>query len=220
MKYPIKLNLKSEIMPMLILAAAVFFGFYFYYNYPEKVAAHWNFAGQVDRYSGKFEGAFAIPIMLVVMYVIFLVLPLLDPKKERYAEFEKYYRFFRSAILGTLFGVYIATGLFNLGYPIEIRKIVPFCIGALFIVIGKFMGKIKSNWFIGIRTPWTMSSENVWNKTHRVGGWLFVFYGLIMMVMPYLPETIGLGLFIFGTTTIVFGTFGYSYWLYRKEQDK
>jgi uncharacterized membrane protein len=219
MRYPIKLSLRSELLPVIILVSALAASLYFYGHFPEKVAGHWNFAGQVDRYTGKAEGAFAIPILLIVMYVMFLILPILDPKKERYAEFDHYYKLFRTAILAILFVVYVASGLFNLGYPIKIGYVVSGSIGLLFIVLGNFMGKIKNNWFMGIRTPWTLSSENVWNKTHRLGGKLFVVYGLLMIVTPYLPEALGVSLFILGAIMVVLGTMGYSYWEYRKEQD-
>jgi uncharacterized membrane protein len=218
MKYPVKISWKTEILPLLILAAAAGMGGYFYAHFPDKVAVHWNFAGGVDRYGSRAEGAWAIPGMLMAMYVMFLVLPLLDPKRDRYVEFEKYYRLFRLAILFLMLVIFAASGLFNLGYPVRIEDVVPISIGLMFIVMGNFMGKIKNNWFMGIRTPWTLSSENVWNKTHRMGGWLFAIYGLIIMVSPHLPQVWGMGLFMAGAVMMVLGTTAYSYWLYKKER--
>ncbi len=218
MKYPFRISWGTEILPVLIVAGAVVLGIYFYAHFPDKVAGHWNFAGVVDRYTGRAEGAFGMPILLVIMYLLFLVLPVIDPKKERYEEFERYYRVFETAILSALLVIYLAMGLFNLGYPVNIGNVVSGCVGLLFIILGNFMGKIKNNWFVGIKTPWTLSSENVWNKTHRMGGRLFIIYGLVIMATPYLSFHAAGAIFIAGAGLTVLGTMGYSYWLFKQEQ--
>jgi len=218
MKYPLKLSFKTEILPVLIIVMALVMSLYFYMNFPDKVASHWNFAGQVNGYMNRAGGAFFMPVLLMGMYMLFLVLPVIDPKRERYTEFDQYYRLFRTAIMTTFLVVYAAMGLFNLGYPIQISTVVSGSIGILFVVLGSFMRKIKNNWFMGIRTPWTLSSEKVWNKTHQAGGWLFVIYGIVIMITPYLPQFLGVSLFIAGAVMMVLGTTVYSYWLYRQEK--
>lgn len=219
MKYPMKISIKTELLPILLVIAGLGLGMYYYAHFPDRVAVHWNFAGVADRYGGRFEGAYGIPLMLVFMYGLFLVFPAIDPKRNRYQEFEKYFRVFRSAIMGVLFIVFLAMGISNLGYAVEIGPVVATAIGILMIVLGNFMGKIKNNWFMGIRTPWTLSSENVWNKTHRFGGWAFVFMGLAIMAAPHLPESLAVVLFGLGVGLAVFGTMIYSYWLYLKEKN-
>jgi uncharacterized membrane protein len=218
MKYPIKVTFNTEILPLTMVAMAWVASLFFYTHFPSQVAVHWDMAGQVNGYAGRVEGAFILPIILTVMYALFLVLPIADPKRERYAEFDHYYRLFRTAIMALLLVIYAASGLFNLGYPVQISTVVSGSVGILFIVLGNFMGKIKNNWFVGIRTPWTLSSENVWNKTHRMGGWLFVIYGLIIMATPYLPRALAAGLFVLGAVLLTLGTMGYSYWLFKQEQ--
>jgi len=218
MNYPIKLTLKSEFIPAAILVLTVPLSIYFYLHFPERVAMHWNFAGQVDGWSSRGVGAFAIPGLIVGMYLLFLALPLLDPKKERYAEFDKIYHIFKGAILSMMFILYVLTSAYSLGFPVQIGEVVPLLVGGLFILLGNYMGKIKKNWFMGIRTPWTLSSENVWNRTHRVGGHLFMLLGLIIAISPLLPEWGAMVAIIGGMCVMVFGTLGYSYYLYSKEQ--
>lgn len=218
MAYPIKITKKTEALPLAIIGAAWAAAGYFYAHFPEQVANHWNFAGHPDAYAGKLQGAIAIPILLSAMYAMFLALPMLDPKKDRYSDFEKVYLGIRGATLGLLAAVYGMTGLYNLGYPIQVGYATSFLVGLLMIVMGNYMGKIKKNWFVGIKTPWTLSSENVWNKTHRAGGWAFVAFGLATMAAPYLPEQLGLGVFMGGAMLASVGTMAYSYWLYRQEQ--
>ncbi len=220
MKYPMKISKSTEFLPVLLVILSLSLAMYFYSHFPDRVAVHWNFAGQVDGYSGRLQGAFAIPLMLTAMYGLFLLFPAIDPKRDRYAEFEKYFRVFRLAIMGVIFVIYLAMGFSNLGYAVKIGPLVAGVIGILMIILGNYMGKIKNNWFMGIRTPWTLSSENVWNKTHRLGGWMFVIFGLIIIFSPYMPSGLALILFVSSTVLAVLGTTLYSYWLYLKEKNK
>ena len=90
--------------------------------------------------------------------------------------------------------------------------------GGLFVVMGNYMAKIKRNWFIGIRTPWTLSSEAVWQKTHQLGGKLFVLLGVAMIVVAFLPNTISWNIFIGSLVTVALTPVVYSYILYRRER--
>jgi uncharacterized membrane protein len=220
MPYPIKLSLKSEAAPIILIVAAWIFAFYFYAHFPAQVVTHWGFDGQPNGYMGKAAGAFAIPALLAGIYALLLGLPWLDPKSNRYAEFDGVYHFFKTAIIFVLFAVYIASGFYNLGYAVNINVIVPLLIGLLMIVLGNFMGKIKRNWFVGVRTPWTLSSENVWNKTNRFGGFMMVLFGFLVIASPLLPRTLGLGLFIVGALLASVVTVLYSFLVYRKEQNQ
>lgn len=213
-----KYTLKTEILPLIVLLACVALSFFFYANSPEIVASHWNFRGEADGFSSRAFASFFFPGLLIGLYLLFLILPNFDPKKERYEEFAKTYNIFRHLIVGVLAIVYVATGIYNIGYHINIGITVAWVIGLMMIVLGNYLAKTKNNWFMGIRTPWTMSSENVWNKTHRLGSKLFIIFGLIIMIAPLLPETIGMILFFGWVLILLIGTFGYSYWAYRQEK--
>jgi len=218
MKLAIKINWKTEIIPLAVLAACVASSFYFYQRFPDVVATHWNFRGQPDGYGGKAFVAFFFPALLSFMYLLFLILPQLDPKRDRYEEFAKTYNIFRHLIIGMLVVIYLATSFYNLGYDLNIGVITATSVGIMMIVFGNYMAKIRKNWFIGIRTPWTMSSENVWNKTHRLGGLLFIIFGAILIVLPFLPESLALAIFLSWIVVFIAGTFGYSWWLYKQEK--
>jgi uncharacterized membrane protein len=220
MTNPIKFELKKEILPLAILVISLIASFYFYANFPEVVVGHWNFEGVPDGMTSRGFASFGIFGILAGIYLLFLFLPMLDPKRERYAEFAGVYLKLRTAMLLIFLIVHLASGAYNLGHPVNIGLVVPISIGFMFVFLGNYMGKIKQNWFVGIKTPWTISSENVWNKTHRFGGRAFVLFGLIMIITPFLPKAAALPLFIAGIALLVFGTFIYSYVLYKKEQKK
>ncbi|NUM25397.1 MAG: SdpI family protein [Candidatus Buchananbacteria bacterium] len=216
MKHPLTPNIKTEIMPVITLILLAVISVYFYNNFPNQVPTHWNYRGEVDGYSGKAFGAFGIPVIIVVMYVMFLLFPLLDPKKDRYQQFKKTYHVFKTMIIVVMGLIYFYSGLAALGYPVSINIAVPATIGLLFIVMGNYMSKIKSNWFIGIRTPWTLSNEEVWNKTHRVGGKIFIALGAFMIIGIFLPDKIYWQGFIVSLLASVVGMMGYSYWIFKK----
>jgi uncharacterized membrane protein len=220
MPYPIKLSLKTEVVPVLLILASFALGFYFYAHFPDRVATHWGFNGQPNGYSGKFAGAFLLPFILLGIYALFLALPFIDPKAERYRDFAKTYHFFKTAIVLVMFAVFVVAGVNNLGHPAGINRWIPVMLGLLMRAIGNYMGKIKQNWLMGIRNPWTLSSENVWNKTHRVGGWMFMAFGLLIILSPFLPKTLGIAAYILGIVLVIFGTTAYSYLLYRKEKNQ
>lgn len=220
MPNPIKPTLKTEILPILLLVMAVLASFYFYANFPERVPIHWNIAGEVDNYGSRATGAFLFPGILVGMYLLFLFIPYIDPKKKRYVQFRKVYHIFKAFMIFFMTAIYFIASLNALGYNIPVGLWVPMMVGLLFIVIGNYMGKIKSNWFMGIRTPWTLSSEEVWNKTHRFGGKVFILGGVLMMLMNFLPLKLRWPLFVTIMIIILFGTIGYSYVLYRQEEKK
>jgi len=220
MSNPIKPTLKTEIAPLILIIASVILSFYFYARWPAQVASHWNFRGIVDGYSSSVFMAFFFPLLFIGMYILFWVLPYIDPKRERYAEFAKTYHIFKAVIIAALFAVYVATGIYNLGYNFNVGIAVAVIIGILMIIIGNYLGKIKFNYFMGIRTPWTLASETVWNKTHRVGRWLFILFGTALIVSPFLPEALGIIVFIAGAVIAIVGSFFYSYIAFIQEKKK
>jgi uncharacterized membrane protein len=218
MSSPIKPTIKSEFLPILLIILAAAISYYIYPMLPERVASHWNFYGQVDGWSSKKLHTTLFPGILAGMYLLFLVIPYIDPKKERYGEFAKVYHIFKLLIIGVFFLVYLVASLYNLGYNINVGYFTATIVGLMMILLGNYMGKIKKNWFMGIRTPWTMSSENVWNKTHRVGGWMFILFGLIIIIAPYLPIYLAAACFIGGILLVTIGTMAYSYIIYKQEE--
>ena len=220
MKMPIKLTLKTELVPLFFITATVATVLCFYNNLPEKVTSHWNFIGQVDGWSSNtFHGIF-FPILIICLYALLLIMPLIDPRKESYKKFLPAYHVFKGLIIATLFIIYFSTTIFNLGYKINVGVMVATSIGIMMMILSFYLKDIKENWFLGIRTPWTMSSPVVWEKTHKFGAWLFLLFGLIIIVMPYLPAMIAIPLFAAGIIGVTLGSFVYSYIVFTQEKNK
>lgn len=216
---PIKPTIKTEIIPLAAIIVSTIASFYFYAHFPESVPTHWDFQGEVNGWSPSWVAAFVFPAVAVGVYFLFLALPYLDPKKERYTQFSKVYHVFKGMIVVFMSLVYFAASLNGLGYNVPIQTYVPFLIGLMFIVLGNYMSKIKPNWFMGIRTPWTLSSEEVWNKTHRFGAKVFMFGGVVLMCMNVLPVGFRMPLFIVAVVTMSLGTVVYSFIIYKKEEN-
>jgi uncharacterized membrane protein len=213
----LKISFKTEIVPILLIVASFIFGFYFYRYFPDRVATHWDFSGTPNGYLNRFWGAFAMPFLLVFIYLIQLATPFFDPRRERYAEFAKSYHVIKAVVPAVLFVLYLGASYYNLGYNIDMKYVGSAAAGILFIVIGAILPKLKNNWFMGIRNPWTLSSEKVWNKTHRVGGYMFMLTGCAVLIAPYFAKNIGLIILVVGIGLSVIGTTLYSYLAYRAE---
>lgn len=164
----------------------------------------------------KFLGLFLMPIISLVMFLFFIVIPKIDPLKTNIDKFRKYFDKFILFIILFFLYLYILTLLWNLGTRFNMGQLMTPALGLLFYYCGILIENARRNYFIGIRTPWTLNSENVWDKTHKLGGKLFKIAGIIAFLGILVPDYAFLLLFIpvISATIIVFV---YSYLQYKKE---
>ncbi|BAF59680.1 predicted integral membrane protein [Pelotomaculum thermopropionicum SI] len=212
--------LSSEWPLLLLIIGSLAAGAALYPQLPERVPSHWNFRGEVDGYSSRFWGAFGIPLMTAGIYVMMLVLPLIDPRRQNYQKFAGVYRLFRAVMVIFMTGLYAVVLLSALGHQIAVDRITMAGISLLFVVLGNFMGQIRHNYFVGIKTPWTLADEQVWQKTHRLGGRLWVAAGLVGLAASLIGGAAG-GIVLavsLGTATII--PVVYSYLVFRRGGNK
>lgn len=185
---------------------------------PEQMAVHWNIRGEVDGYAGKWFGAFFAPVISLLLLALLRYLPKIDPKKDNYPRFQGSYSFTIILVLAFLLAIHVLTIGFNLGLALDISRLAPLGVGLLFIGIGNYMPKFKPNYFSGIRTPWTLSNETVWHKTHRFGGKAFVVMGGLTILSILLREPLNWWLLLAsvlgGVLLICLKSYGY----YKEEQ--
>jgi uncharacterized membrane protein len=173
-------------IPLLIIAAAVVASAIVYPSLPETIPTHWNMDGQPDGWSSRAFGTWITPVILLGMWALFRLLPAIDPRGANYAKFGGAFEAIIDSLMLFLLGMHIVVLRAGLGYSVQIERIVPFGVGVLLIVIGNLLPRCRPNWFVGIRTPWTLSSDRVWEKTHRFGGRLFVAAGFLIVVAALL----------------------------------
>lgn len=206
---------KSEIIVLAITLASFGLGFYVYPLLPEKMASHWGVAGEVNGYMPKFWGVFLMPMISVALFVLLSVVPRIDPKKKNIEKFRKYYDIFMVLFFVFLNYLYALTLLWNFGVQFSMTQMLAPAFGMLFYSIGVMVEHADPNWSIGIRTPWTLSNETVWKKTHTIGGRLFKYSAVIAACGYFLPDY-AIWLMIVPVIFTALFTVGYSYVEYAK----
>lgn len=185
-----------------------------YSRLPDPVPSHWDAYGNVDGYTPKPLGAFLLPLTMAAVYALLVVLPRISPRGFAMDRFRGAFEIVQVTILAFLFLVNTVVLLAGIGVPVPIDRVLQAGTGLLFVVLGNYMGKFTRNFFAGIRTPWTLANEEVWLRTHRLAGKLFVAAGIVIFVSgllrggtaPLLAAAIVAG----GVPAI------YSYLLYRR----
>jgi len=207
---------KSEVIVLGVILLSFIIGIYFYPQMPEKIASHWNAQGQVDGYMSKFWGLFLMPLLSMILFLLFIAIPKIDPLKHNIEKFRKYYDGFVVLIIVYLFYVYLLTIFWNIGIRFSMVQPLAPAMGILFYYIGILTENAKRNWFIGIRTPWTLSSEKVWEKTHKIGGKLFKTAGAFAFIGVFF-ESYALFFILVPIILVAAYTIIYSYFEYQKE---
>jgi uncharacterized membrane protein len=206
---------KTGIIIAVILLLSFVTGIYLYGQMPDMMASHWNISGEVDGYMTKFWGLFLVPLISAGLLLLFIAIPKIDPLKTNIGKFRNYYDRFVLLVMSFMYYVYLLTILWSMGMKFNMIQFLSPALAALFYYCGILLSKAKQNWFIGIRTPWTLSSEKVWNKTHRIGGKLFKAAGMIALLGVIMPDyaiyLVLLPVILFAVYTVV-----YSYLEYNK----
>ena len=208
----------TTIVVFLLLVGATLAGLLLWNQLPEQMASHWNQYDQVDGYMPRFWGVFLMPLVTLGMFLLFMVIPNIDPLKANIAQFRGVFNLFITFFIGFMIYIHALTLLWSLGYTsFGMSKAMLPAMGLLFILIGYLLRQAKRNWFIGIRTPWTLSSDYVWDKTHQLGAILFMASGALAIIGGLFGGMTAFWLLfapLMGSTLFLFV---YSYVLYQRE---
>jgi uncharacterized membrane protein len=183
---------------------------------PDRIVSHWNAAGEADGSLSKFWGLFLIPIIMTGFVALLAVLPRIDPHKKNYEKFRDYYDGFILLFALFLLAIQVQIILWSIGYQISPNITFPILIGMLFIYLGFLLEHAEQNWFVGIRTPWTLSSTTVWKKTHELGGKLFKIAGVISCLGIF-AGVYALLFVLIPVLIVAVITVAYSYYEFQKE---
>lgn len=207
---------KINILIILIILFSFGMAVYFYPQMPERIVSHWNSQGEANGNNSKFWGLFLMPLISLIMFLLFLLIPKIDPLKANVEKFRKYFDWFILVLIIFFFYIYVLTIFWNLGYEFNFIGFLIPAFGLLFYFSGILIENAKRNWFIGIRTPWTLSSEKVWDKTHQLGGKLFKVSGIIAFLGILFPE-LAIYFVLIPIICVSFYLIVYSYLEYRNE---
>ena len=202
----------------LIVVAAFAISAVLYPRLPTTIPTHWDFSGRPNGWSSRFWGAWLIPIFLLGMLALVRILPRIDPRGSNYAKFGGAFEAIIDSIMLFMLALHIVALRAALGYPVQMQRIVPIGIGVLLVVIGNLLPRARPNWFVGIRTPWTLSSDRVWEKTHRFGGRAFVAGGLVITLASLLWVSAAHIVLIAVMALVAFSVVIYSYLEWKREQ--
>ncbi len=217
-----KLLLKSLMRTGIIISLAIILtsfiiGGFLYPRMPERMASHWNLRDEVDGYISRFWGLFLMPLISIGILLLFLIIPLIDPLKENIVKFRRYFDLFIVFIILFLFYLYILTLLWNSGLRFRMSRFFIPALTLLFFYCGILIEKAKRNWFVGIRTPWTLTSEAVWEKTHKLGGRLWKIGSPFFLLGIIFGENAFQFVILF-IILLAFYPVVYSYFAYQKER--
>lgn len=187
-----------------------------YPSLPAQVASHWNAAGEADGYMSKFWGIFLLPLIMVVVFFLYFLIPKIDPMKKNIESFRKYYNGFWLFVFIFFAYIFFLTLAWNFGYQFNFTFAIIPALALLFFLVGIVIGKSKRNWFFGIRTPWTLSNDTVWEKTNRLGGKLFKLAAVIALGGLFFQNAIAIIFLIAPVIVFSLVTVVYSYFEYKK----
>jgi uncharacterized membrane protein len=208
----------SLIISWIVVVIALILSLAFYSQVPDRVDSHWDGQGRVNGTMSRFWGMFLLPLMMGGLTLLLIWLPKIDPLRPNFTGFQKQYYGFILAFNLFMLLVHIYMILWNT----EITRFNPMSmisigVGMLLYAAGVMIKNSKRNWFAGIRTPWTLSSENVWDKTHQLGSYLFKAVGVLIGFSIFIPR-FSIGLILFSSIGISLILVIYSYIAYRQEQ--
>lgn len=213
----LKYALKNEWYIFLLLLIPFLAIPFLWHQLPAQIATHFDLQGQANGYSSKTFGLFFIPFLSVGLYLLFLYLPKIDPKKRITVD-QKPMPVVRLIIVLILFGVHSSIILNALGYEMGSPNWTLAVIALSFVLMGNYMRTIQPNYFIGIRVPWTLEDPQNWRQTHQMASYLWVAGGLLLLILfPLLSTNLYFYFFMIIAVAISLLPCIYSFYLYKTQ---
>lgn len=208
---------KFFIFGLILSLIPLVVGGIFYKQLPDTLATHFNFQGKADGYSDKNMALFMLPLGLTVGYIAMYFFTIKDPKHKNHNETLNRFVFLLLPVMNIATNAFIIAK--GLGKDINVSLFVTAFVGLIFVIVGNFLPKVKRNYTVGIQLPWTLHSDVVWEKTHRMAGYLWILGGVIVILSSFLLPSAWLNYCILtsvGIMTVIPAI--YSYVIYKKEE--
>lgn len=204
-------------IPLLLIIAAVAASVFYYPQLPAKMATHWSASGEANGFSDRLWGAWMIPLIMAAVWLILRAIPHIDPRKANYEKFSGMYDALVILILSFMLLMHIVVLMAATGSPIRMERILMPGVGVFIAIMGLLIPKVHPNWFVGIRTPWTLTSDLSWERTHKIGGTLFVILGVLMVGSAFLAPEVAIWILVAAALGITIFLFAYSYQVWKTD---
>lgn len=207
---------KNVLLILFLYLVAIVVTILFWNKIPDQIPIHWNIQGQIDNYGPKWTLLLLLHLPIAIL-AIMTIIPKIDPQKSNYDKHARSYNIIKVAVPYLFYLIYAVIVIYSIGIKIDVFNIILVCVGILCIVMGNQLPRFRHNYFVGIRTPWTLANQDVWRKTHRIGGYCLTVSGAIIIVISFMPsilaKTIGVCILLVGALAPVV----FSYFYFRKQ---
>lgn len=207
----IKKNLKILIITSVVILLPVLAGVVLWDTLPEQIPTHWNAAGEIDGWSSKPFAIFGLPLMMLAMHWLCVLVTAADPKKANHSNKLIHLVLWIIPIISV--ALFVLSYVAALGTEVRMEMVMPLLVGLVLTIVGNYLPKCKQSYTIGIKIPWTLHSEENWNRTHRFAGRLWLVCGLGIMLIAFVG---GFWFFLPIVLVMVLAPTVYSYLLHRK----
>ena len=181
---------------------------------PNPVPIHWNSAGQADGFMPQPWGSYLWPAVVTAVYVLLTILPVISPRQFAIDRFARGYDRIQSATVTLVFAVGGLAHAQAAGLAVPVSRLLPLALGLFALALGRVLPETRPNFFVGIRTPWTMASDAVWVETHRVAGRLLIAAGAADVLAAVIGAPMPLAIGIFLAAVVI--PAAYSFFVYRR----
>lgn len=205
---------RSLLVSVAFVLIAMGVAIWLYPRLPAQVPTHWDLAGNVNGYTPRFWAAAMPALSVLALALLTWLLPVISPRKFRIESFTKVFVGLMLVVQAFVLVIGLCVLLGGAGFALPTQKVAMLATGALLMVLGNYMGKLRRNFFIGIRTPWTIASEATWERTHRFGGRLFMLAGVLVLVTSALDAPLWVPIACIAAAALI--PVIYSYVIYRR----
>ena len=180
----IKKNLKTLIITSIVILLPMVAGLVLWNRLPDEVPFHWNAAGEIDGWASRPVAVFVPSAIMLALQWLCMLVTSTDPQKQNHPEKVKVLVFWLIPIITVFISALMYASA--LGVSVRVETLMPILLGLVFVAVGNYLPKCKQNYTVGIKIPWTLASEENWNRTHRLAGYIWVAGGVLMMLAGFI----------------------------------
>ncbi|HEV8449740.1 MAG TPA: SdpI family protein [Gemmatimonadaceae bacterium] len=206
--------------PVLLVAIATIASIVVYPRLPDRVPTHFDIRGNPNAYGPRWVPTVIVPVMILALWGLLRGLPKIDPRRANYAKMQDTYDLVVNLILTMVTTLHLLLLAGTMGSRVPFIRLMPAVVGVFFVAIGNLLPRAKPNWWFGIRTPWTLSNDRVWERTHRVGGYVMTLIGVLAIVSSFFAAEVAFVTFIVVAGAMSLGLIAYSYFVWKHETAK